>query len=325
MRILSRRLLASYLATLAACLSGGLLALAIVEMLVDFEAVVEGGGPALLGLLARVPGLWLREALPLASFAAAFLAVALPARRGEMLAVCAAGIHPARATLPILCSALAVGASAGWLPEPPSPLAASRFASADAARAGAAAWGRDGDRVLRIGRLDRAGDGLRDLSLFELDAAFRLRRWIRAEEARASPAGLELRAAEIRRFDPARPGAPLHAEIGPEWLPVASARAPDRTHGAAAGPSSFADWAAAPAAALALALLAVPLGLGVRPARSLAPQALAALACAAGFRGAWQAAAFGAERAAGAAVVAPWLVLAAFAALAAALWSRAPR
>jgi lipopolysaccharide export LptBFGC system permease protein LptF len=316
-RILSRRLLASYLATLAACLAGLLLALAIVDMLVDFEAVVEGGGPALLDHLARVPGLWLREALPFASFAAAFLAVALPARRGEMLAVCAAGIHPARATLGLLCAALAVAAAGAWLPEARGGPAAGALAAAGAERAGTTAWGRDGDRVLRIGKAGPPGDALRDVSLFELDAAFRLRRWLRAEQARAGATGLELHAAEIRSFDPARPGAPLRAETGPEWLPL------DSTERAAA-PAAASPVATA-AAAAALTLVAVALGLGVRPTGSHAPRALAALACVAAFRGAWQAAAFGAEGAAGAAALAPWLALAPFAALAAGLWARVPR
>jgi len=319
-RILSRRFLASYLAILAACVGGLLLALAIVDMLVDFGAVVEGGGAALVALLARVPGRWLREALPLASFAAAFLAVAIPARRGEILAVRAAGIHPARVTLPILGAAMALGASTPFLPENRSPLAA-HAGVADASQAGAAAWGRSGDRVYRMGRLDPRSGGVRDLSLFELDAAFRLRRWLHAEQARATGAGFELRSAQIRRFDPSAPGTATRAEIGPAWLPVASGpTAPDaRTRAADAGPA--APPGAAAAAGL-LALLAIPLGLGVRPAGSLAPRALAALAFAGAFRGAGQAAGFGAERGASAA---PWLVLAAFAALAAALWARAPR
>ncbi len=323
MRILSRRFLASYLAIFAACVGGLLLALAIVDMLVDFGAVVEGGGTALVALLARVPGRWLREALPLASFAAAFLAVAIPARRGEVLAVRAAGIHPARVTFPILGAALALGASTPFLPEPRSPLAAVHGA-ADASRAGAAAWGRSGDGVYRFGRLDPRAGGVRDLSLFELDAAFRLRGWLHAEQARATGAGFELRSARVRRFDPSAPEATARAEIGPAWLPVASGPgAPDaRARGAGAGPAA----PPAPAAAAGLlALLAVPLALGVRAAGSLAPRALAALALAGAFRGAGQVAEFAAERGAGVFALAPWIVFAAFAALAAALWARAPR
>lgn len=71
MRILARRFLASDLSALAACVGALLLALAIVDMLVDFDAVVEGG-------------------------AAAFLAAAIPTRRGEILTIRRAGIHPAR-------------------------------------------------------------------------------------------------------------------------------------------------------------------------------------------------------------------------------------
>jgi lipopolysaccharide export LptBFGC system permease protein LptF len=319
-RILPRRFLASYLAWLAACVGGLLLALAIVDMLVDFDAVVEGGAPGLRALLERVPARWLREALPVASFAAAFLAVALPARRGELLAVRAAGIHPARVTLPIVGAALAVGAPLPWLPEAPG-AAAALLEPADGARDGSA-WRHAGGRVYRIGRIDPATAGLRDLRVFEVDAAFRLRRSLRADAARLSGAGLELGAAESLRFDPARPRSPARRELAPPGLPLpAGVGGPER----AAGRGPVRTHAAAPAAVAVLALLAVPLGLGVAPAGGIAGRSLAALACAALFRGAWQLAAFAAERGPGASALAPALVLGAFAILAASLWARAPR
>jgi hypothetical protein len=318
-RILPRRFLASYLAWLAACVGGLLLALAIVDMLVDFDAVVEGGGPGLRALLERVPARWLGEALPIASFAAAFLAVALPARRGELLAVCAAGIHPARVTLPILGAALAVGASLPWLPGAPG--AAALLAPADGAR-GTGAWRHAGAHVYRIARIDPATGDLRDLSVFEVDAEFRLRRRLRADAAHRSGRGLELRGAALLGFDPARPRSPARPAPAPEALAIPAGMA-----GAdgAAGDLPAGTRAAAPAAVAVLALVAVPLGLGVAPARGIAGRALAALACAALFRGAWQLAAFGAERGPGAAAFAPALVLAAFALLAASLWAKAPR
>jgi lipopolysaccharide export LptBFGC system permease protein LptF len=136
-RILARRFLASYLATLAACVGGCLLALAIVDMLVDFDAIVEGGAAALARLVARAPERLLREALPFASCAAAFLATALPARRGEILALCAAGIHPARATLPIPLAALA--AATPWL-FPVSDARAEAFRPRGRSSAGALRW-----------------------------------------------------------------------------------------------------------------------------------------------------------------------------------------
>jgi hypothetical protein len=320
-RILARRFLASYLSALAACVGALLLALAIVDMLVDFDAVVEGGAGALLALLARVPTRWLPEALPLASLAAAFLAVALPARRGEVLALRACGIHPARATAPIVAAALGVGASAAWLAGMPDRIAEQRDGTVLASGNGVPAWQHDAGRVLRIAGGRSRGGELLDLEIFELDAEFRLRRRLRAEAARAVAGRLELRGAGALRFDPDDPGAPPRAEPEPGWIPAPGA------------PPLARAEAAIPAAATALSIgllaaLAVALALGVRGGGSLAARALAALGVGALFRGAWQAVAFAAGPSAGAglaAAIAPWSALAALAALAAALWVRAPR
>lgn len=324
MRILSRRFLASYLATLAACVGGCLLALAIVDMLVDFDAVVEGGAAALGMRLARVPERWLCEVLPLASFAAAFLAVAIPARRGEVLALCAAGIHPARVTLPILGAALAVGAAASALPAPETLREREPYGRDGAAR-GDARWIQAGDRLVRVGHRDPHGGELWDLRVFETDAGFRLRRSLRAAQARAAGDRWELQAPRELRFDPSAPAAAPRATTPPAWLPAPDAAAFPSLGAGARTDRPGASPALATAAVAVLALLAVPLGLGVRASGSLASRALMALALAALFRGAWQAAAFGAERWAVPSALAAAPVLAAFAAAAAACWARAPR
>ena len=320
MRILSRRFLASYLATLAACVGGCLLALAIVDMLVDFDAVVEGGAAALGMRLARVPERWLCEVLPLASFAAAFLAVAIPARRGEVLALCAAGIHPARVTLPILGAALAVGAAASALPAPETLREVEPFGAG-----GDASWIHAGDRLLRVGHRDPHAGELWDLRVFETDAGFRLRRSLRAAQARAAGDRWELQDPRELRFDPSAPAAAPRAATPPAWLPAPDAAAFPSLGAGARTDRPGASPALATAAVAVLALLAVPLGLGVRASGSLAGRALAALALAALFRGAWQAAAFGAERWAVPPALATAPVLGAFAAAAAACWARAPR
>jgi hypothetical protein len=322
-RILARRFLASYIQALVACTGTLLLALAIVDMLVDFDAVVEGGGVALLGVIARAPGRWLAEALPLASFAAAFLAVALAGRRGELLALASCGIHPARATAPIVAAALCVGVVVAGVPERPAFADADPAAARGSARPVAPAWRHDADRIVRIGRSEGGGGEFRDLGVFELDARFRLRRWLRVEAARAAAGRLELRGAQAHRFDPAEPAARPRAEPAPAWLPSPAVPTPGAAR--APGPGSRTAAAARAASVAVLAALALPLGLGVRNAAGLAAPSLAALALAALFRGAWQAALFLAEGGAGSQALAPWLVLSAFAALAAALWSRAPR
>ncbi len=313
MRILSRRFLASYLAALAACVGGCLFALTIVDMLVDFDAVVEGGATALGGVLVRVPGRWLREALPLAAFAAAFLSVALPARRGEILALRTAGIHPARATLPILGAALAIGLGAAALPEPDAARRADPSGSEPGAEGGG--WVQMDERLYRVGGRDPGSGELRDVRFLEVDADFRLRRLVHAEGARVEGGRWELRSPKELRFDPARPAETPRRVAAAAWL------AAPRGVGVAAARRSGAPTAAS---VWVLSLLAIPMGLGVRAGGALGGRALAALGLVALFRSAWQSAAL-AEPHLPAPGLAPWLVLAAFAAAAAALWRRAPR
>jgi lipopolysaccharide export LptBFGC system permease protein LptF len=321
-RILSRRFLASYLATLAACVGGCLLALAIVDMLVDFDPIVEGGPAALGALLARVPERWLGEALPLASFAAAFLAVALPARRGEILGLRAAGIHPARVTLPILGAALVVGVAASGLPARETIRERERFVPGSAA----SAWIQSGDRLVRVGHRDSRSGELRDVHWFETDSGFRLRRSLHAAQVRVAGDRWELRDPRELRFDPRTPAAAPRASPAPAWISAPQAGpGPTLASGPAADRRDVASRGVATASVLVLALLALPIGLGVRASGSLAGQALAALALAALFRGAWQAAAFATDRWALPTALAAGLVLAAFTAAAAACWTRAPR
>jgi lipopolysaccharide export LptBFGC system permease protein LptF len=324
-RILSRRFLASYLATLAACVGGSLLALTIVDMLVDFDAIVEGGGAAFGTLLARVPERWLGEVLPLASFAAAFLAVALPARRGELLGAFAAGIHPARVALPIAAAALAVGAVSAALPASGAADAHARSGPVGAA-AGAPGWLRDGERLVRIGQRDPDSGDLLDVRFFETDADFRLRRSVHAAQARVEGQRWELRAPREQRFDPVRPAAASRPAPAPTWLPAPETDPrPPLASAAWAEVRSAASRAVVTASAPVLALLAIAVGLGVRASGSLANQALSALALAALFRAASQAAAFVTDRWALPAALAAALVLAAFALAAAALWTRTLR
>ncbi len=322
MRTLSRRFLASYLATLAACVGGCLLALAIVDMLVDFDAIVEGGGTALGALLARVPERWLGEAVPLSSFAAAFLAVAIPARRGEILGVCAAGIHPARVTLPILAAALAVGAAATALPVPEASRERDRSPPAGRAASGSG-WILAGGDLVRIGHGASLGGELRDLHWFETDPGFRLRRSLHAEAARIDGDRWELRAARELRFDPDLPSAAPRPAPGPTWIPAPGADPASRR--AASSPRSALFGDVATAAAPLLAVLAIPIGLRVPAAGSLAGPALLALVLAASFRGLGQGAAFAADHGILAPAHAAGILLALLATAAAVFWTRALR
>ena len=111
MRILSRHLLASYLGLYAAILVAALLVIAIVEMMVNLDRALEFERGALgvaTYLLLRLPSYYLPYLLPAASFAAAFLAIGLPARAQEIVAAKAGGIPPQRVAVPVLLAATAL-------------------------------------------------------------------------------------------------------------------------------------------------------------------------------------------------------------------------
>ena len=97
MRILSRRFLASYLSLFAITLAIMTTIAIIFETLVDFDKIVEhrnAAGGVFPYLVLRIPSLYLRDLIPLASFAAAFLCLGGAARANEITAAKAGGIPP---------------------------------------------------------------------------------------------------------------------------------------------------------------------------------------------------------------------------------------
>jgi len=96
-RILSRRFLASYLSLFAITLAIMTTIAIIFETLVDFDKIVEhrnAAGGVFPYLFLRIPSLYLRDLIPLASFAAAFLCLGGAARANEITAAKAGGIPP---------------------------------------------------------------------------------------------------------------------------------------------------------------------------------------------------------------------------------------
>jgi lipopolysaccharide export LptBFGC system permease protein LptF len=83
--------------------------------------------------------------------------------------------------------------------------------------------------------------------------------------------------------------------------------------------------AAEPAIVLVFAFLAVPLGLGVERSRSMAAASLQGIAVVATFFAAWHVATLLAPNGFRLGIAAPWLVLAAFAAVGVWLFARSPR
>ena len=346
MRILSRRFVSSYLSLFLTILLILLGVLAAIEMLVDFDRIVEGreASQRIRYLALRIPALYLRDAIPLASLAAALLCVGLPARSGEILALRACGIAPRRAALPLLVAAaglsiasLALGEA--WLPVAARALDRMEGTRRDPDAQRSALWVRRGDALYLAEPADASARRLRKVRIFELDGRGRLARSIVAEAARID-AGDRWRISRptLRRFDPTRPERPPEilrpaelvlaaggpGEIGyrPSGTDSASLVELARA-GSAAGPDAP-RWrarlharVAQPFSAALFALLALPLGLAVERTRGLALPALAALCAATLFRAAWSTAGRLAEAGLATAAAAPWVVLLAFAAPAA--------
>jgi lipopolysaccharide export system permease protein len=316
-RILSRHLLASYAKLFVAILFGALIALSIIEMLVNFDRIVEresGVRGVATYLLLRIPSYYLPDVIPLASFASAFLAIGLSARGREVTAMKAAGVSPLRCALPILAGAGLLSAGA-LVADETLVLACTRAWHRSAGDAGGElpegpGWHRRGDTVYRVGATDPETSSLRDVAVFRLSPAGRLIESVHAEVAHvAEPDHWQLIGAILRRFDPDRPDAPPITDRARETtLDITAASDPARAE-ATAGTLSLGELGrridarssrgrdatpqrallharlARPLAVLPLTLLAIPLGLAVERSRSLEVGALHGLAVIGAFTG----------------------------------------
>jgi lipopolysaccharide export LptBFGC system permease protein LptF len=316
-RILSRHLLASYAKLFVAILFSALIAVSIIEMLVNFDRIVEresGVRGIATYLLLRIPSYYLSDVIPLASFASAFLAIGLRARERELTAMKAAGVSPLRTALPILAGASVLSAGA-LVADETLVLACTRAwhraaSNADGELLEGPGWHRRGDTVYRVGATDPETPSLRDVTVFRLSPAGRLIESVRAEAAHiAEPDRWQLIGAILRRFDPDRPDAPpITDRAGETTLAIAAASDPART-AATAGTLSLGEIGrridarssrgrdatpqrallharlARPLAILPLTLLAIPLGLAVERSRSLEVGALHGLAVIGAFTG----------------------------------------
>ncbi len=102
MRILSRYFLASYLTLFVSILVSATLAIMVIEMMLNFDDILDhqkGVKGVATYLFLRVPAYYLRDLLPVSSFAAVFFALGLPARAHEITAIKTGGISP-RGALP---------------------------------------------------------------------------------------------------------------------------------------------------------------------------------------------------------------------------------
>ena len=358
MRILSRRFLASYLGLFALVLIGSLLLAAIVEMLVHFDEIVDGppeAGGAIRALCIRVPTLYLRDLIPLASFCAAFLCISLPARGREITAIQSGGIAPQRIALPVLGAALLLSIATLVIDETYL-LGASRELdrlerpAAPISYQQGSFWYHRGNLVYNVQDADRDTQTLHGVRVFQLNARGRLLRSIRADEVRIAQDGdWHFLGATLRSFDPSAPeAAPVieHFEetvldlAGEEDTALLAAgsghlsllqlreliewRARDG-HSDLRQRAAFHSRLATPLTVLLFAWLAIPLGMTVERTRSVAGSGLLAIGVLVLFQTTWRTNALLAGSGFAFAATGPWVALAAFALLGGWLFYRALR
>ncbi len=111
-RTLSRYFAARYLGMFAVILVVSTLTIVVIEMLLNLDDMLSadhGPGAPLQYLILRIPSYYLRELIPVTSFAAAFFTLGLSSHRYEVFAVKAGGISPDRLVAPILIAAIFLG------------------------------------------------------------------------------------------------------------------------------------------------------------------------------------------------------------------------
>lgn len=215
--VLSRYLLARFIATFGAVLTGLALLVGVLELLADFGDVMGGGGfaEALTIAALRVPHKHLPLLIPIAAFAAAYLSVGSAARAYEILAMKAGGLSPLRMLAPILVAAVLISGFALLFNETLALRAydaSRRIADGDGAevtfRRGSF-WYHKDDTVYNVRDADPAARELRDVAIFELDRRGRLRRSILARRATIGEDGRwRLSDAVLREFRPDDASAP---------------------------------------------------------------------------------------------------------------------
>lgn len=356
MRILPRYFVLNFFRGFAAILFVSLIVIAIIEMMVNFDHVLEHGeGLTGVGsyLFLRLPSYYLPYLLPIASFGAAFLALGMPARALEVLAAKASGIAPARLAAPVLAAAAVLALATLAVNETLVLETARRYERAAESTAQqrrlfqsrGSFWYQRGPMLFSVESADRETRMLHGVRVYERDGAGRLVRSIRAETARIeADHRWRLEQAVVREFtldDPA--AAPRTSMLAETWIEVGSEEdlalldadprslplaqlsryieALERDQRDAARAREL--WharASEPASVLLFALLGAPLGAAVERSRSLAVPALQGIAVV----GAFYAAQTGLSLLTGAlpaaAVVAPWLLLGAFGAWGAWRW-----
>jgi len=344
-RTLSRHFLASYLKLFAAILFSSTIAITVIEMMLNFDSVLEhrnGRMGLATYLILRIPSYYFRDLIPIASFAAVFCCIGLPARSHEITAIKSGGISPPRTVIPLLCAAAALSGLTLLFNESVV-LQASRAWSKEQHPGGeitfrqGSFWYHRGNAVYSVQETDREARVLHGVSVYELSPRGRLLQIVRAERVEVEDdRHWRFLDTTSRTFDPGRPAEPPRIERLSEWnrdvtaesdlvmleasaqmlsLPKLAAYIDTQVRAGRNATRYLALYRtrlAGPLAVLLFALLAVPLGFAVGQSRSFAASALSGIIILATYFTARAAAEILAGRGLPWAAASPWVILAAF-------------
>ena len=217
MRILTRYLVARFLATFVAFLVVSSATIVIVEMMLNLGDMLQrqtGLAGVVNYLLLRLPAYYLRDLIPTVAFAAAFFTFGSAARTREILATKAGGLSPRRTAAPVLISGMLLSAGAFVVNET-LVLQATRLWNQRDSKSNPISfrqgsfWYQRGRTIYNIGDADRATNTLRGVQIYELDDRRRLLRSIEAERATVSGQNhWRFYAPLVRRFSPSDPKQP---------------------------------------------------------------------------------------------------------------------
>ena len=228
MRILSRYFVARFLGLFVATLFASTLVIVIVEMLLNLDDMLKGqsGLAGALGyLFFRIPSYYLRDLIPIATFAAAFFSLGLGASWRETIACKAGGISPHRVAIPILGAACALSVGTLVLNET---LVIHSIRERSHQQGGVesiafrrdAFWYHRGKTIYNIGAADPATRSLLQVEVFELSESGRILRRVQAPRVQIGAENRWLfENATIRDFDPQHAdAAPRVSQVDQVWM-----------------------------------------------------------------------------------------------------------
>jgi len=322
LRTLSHYFTARFLVYFAAILFASTLTITIVEVLVNYDEILEmdtGLSGVLTYTFLRIPSYYLRDLIPIAAFAASFSSLAIGARWLEITAVQAGGISLLRITAPLLAAAIGLAgityfvneslvtqATRGWNDQ-------QRAEDSQLVFRRGAFWYHKGGSIYNISSAYPETNTLRGVEIFRRTTRGRLVQNIWADEVVVRPDGTwHMEQASVRHFDPEHPARNTRVEVGVALdLPVgkdrdlllrqadaASLSLPALAEYLTSGTSD--DYPggranrrrlqallhrrlAEPVLVVLFTLLAIPIALRVQPAGSLGPATLRAVATVAAY------------------------------------------